>query len=106
VSPWIPFLTALIWPVAIFMLLTTYRQDVSIILGLMRRRLEQGDKVTLGSFTLESTNYGAGVQSVVSSALISSQANGILIATNTDAQGKVFIATSAVSRKSFGDQQR
>jgi hypothetical protein len=93
-SQWIPFLTALIWPVAIFLLLTVYRRDVSFILALVRRRLEQGDKLTVGGITLES-KQGAGVQSVVSSPVISNQANSILVATNTDAQGKVFIATSA-----------
>jgi hypothetical protein len=94
-NPWIPFLTALIWPVAIFILLTLYRRDVSTIIYFVRRRLERGDKFTLGGLTIESMNPDLGVQSVLSSEVISPRPDFILAATKANVRGKVLIATSA-----------
>ena len=94
-SVWIPFLTALIWPAAIFILLAVYRREASTVLNLVRRRLERGDKLSVGGFTIESPNPSLGVQSVLSSEATSSRADFILAVTKADTHRRVLIATGA-----------
>ena len=94
-NPWIPFLTALIWPVTTFFLLFIYRDSVSTIIRLLRGRLERGDKFTVAGVTIESPSPGLGVQSVQSLDGSSNQVALILAATKANVRGKVLIATSA-----------
>src|ERR1017187_1019937 len=66
-NAWIPFLTALIWPATIFVLLVLYHREASVLIRLVRERLQRGDKFTWAGISIESTNPNVGVQSILTS---------------------------------------
>lgn len=54
-TEWIPLIQSLIWPVFIGLVLFLARKEVATVLGSLASRIERGDTVHVGGFSLESS---------------------------------------------------